>query len=473
MLRILHVVAVPVCLASLACDDLKRLYTENSCCGAGEKALASGGGGGVATCGAIPQRYLDRSCCETSTAVVPQPAWEKVFDQPPFGLQAHHTFAFVLHGAAYFVTGNLRKVDGGVTDFSDAFYRWSPQGGFSDLGPFPGGKRGYAIGDVMQDTQTVYFGFGMTRLPEGQTACRHGGTPYRACGVRTSYPRLRDLWSFDGNAEKNWTRLADNPAIGRTHPALLALRGKIYMGMGFGELLDGSGKSGDLRDAWMYDVQSDSWTELAPLPRPAHHPFQFSAGGQHAYVMFGHNLSRIYNDVYRHRLFVDGSDAWERMASLPGQGRVAGAQFSHAGRGFVLGGEAEDTESGEGVVINPHDSHRSMATGEFWSYDPAADTWAQLPPAPGRSRWAATAFVLDDHVYMLLGSVRRGHGDNTTEEFPATGFRYYLGNCTGPHAMCSNQSQGQGHASLVGSASRGAARHAAAACLAAAALRGP
>jgi len=472
MQRLLFIAVFAPSCASLTCNDLARLYTENNCCGNPNKTLTSGHGGAVATCGNIPLQYLDRSCCgaDASPAVTPQPAWEKVFDQPPFGLQAHHTFAFVLHGTVYMVTGNLRKVSGGDY-FSDAFYKWSLQNGFSDLGPFPGGKRGYAIGDVMQDTQKVYFGFGMTHLPPGQFACRYGGTPYRACGVNTSFPRLRDLWSFDGNANNKWTQLADHPgAVGRTHPAFVALRGKIYMGMGFGELLDGTGTSGDLRDVWMYDVQSDSWTELVPLPRPAHHPFQFSVGSQHAYFMFGHNLSKVYNDVYRHRFFIDGSDVWEQMASLPGQGRVAGAQFSHGGYGFVLGGEALDTESGANVVIDVHDNHRSMATGEFWRYDPQANAWAKLPSAPGRSRWAVTAFVHDDFVYMLLGSIRQGHGNNKTEEFPATGFRYYLGNCTGPRGMC----QGQGL--VVSSTLRSTVRtawHVIVACLAMAALQVP
>ena len=47
---------------------------------------------------------------------------------------------------------------------------------------------------------------------------------------------------------------------------------------------------------------------------------------------------------------------------------MAGTQFAVNGKGYVLSGDG--------------DNHGPLDYGEFWEYDPATDTWAELEPIP-------------------------------------------------------------------------------------------
>merc|ERR1712007_151986 len=100
---------------------------------------------------------------------------------------------------------------------------------------------------------------------------------------------MGDFWSFNGI---EWKRLADFPGTARTHPGMVAVNGKVYVGLGFGELCpttdpcephsgldDVRGKSGNLKDVWEYDVATNTWSEIPePFPYRAHHPFFFASG---------------------------------------------------------------------------------------------------------------------------------------------------------------------------------------------------
>jgi hypothetical protein len=80
------------------------------------------------------------------------------------------------------------------------------------------------------------------------------------------------------------------------------------------------------------------------------------------------------------------------MSDFPGEHRVAGTQFGHQGKGYVLSGDGS--------------SHSFMPTGEFWEYEPSTDSWTELDPHPGISRWAPGSFVINGAVYFLGGQNR-------------------------------------------------------------------
>ena len=243
---------------------------------------------------------------------------------------------------------------------------------WSSLPDFPGEPRGYTIGDVWEGV--AWMGFGLN--DDGA---------------------MNDLWRFDP-ATGDWTEMASCPCEPRYHPAFVAHEGHIYMGMG-------SSFGGDLGDWWDYDMATDTWTEKPSIPAPErHHPYQFGIDGI-IYTGFGHNGPDIYNTWYAY----DPSDeSWEEVASLPDQGRVAGTQFAHGGLGFALSGDGE--------------SHSSMDLGEFWAYDPVADSWSEWPAHPGMSRWAPDSFVIGDDVYLIQGMSY----DPGTFEYMETNWKFAL-----------------------------------------------
>ena len=274
--------------------------------------------------------------------------WVQVSSLPSSFNQTHHSFAFSFNNMGYIVTGNSD------TGERDDFYQYNPiTDSWSELAPFPGGARGFAIGDTWDGK--AYFGFG------------NDGTS-----------RLNDLWVFDPS-DMSWTELASCPCLERTHPAMIAHNGKVFVGLG-------GSSTGNLKDWWEYDIASDTWSQKDDLPSlPRHHPYQFGIG-DHVYTGLGHG-NDIFNDWFRYDI---AEETWIQVASLPAEGRVAGTQFSYNGFGYVLSGDGDD--------------HGSMDTGEFWFYDPLMDTWEELPPHPEGSRWAPASFIIDGEVYIINGT---------------------------------------------------------------------
>jgi N-acetylneuraminic acid mutarotase len=274
-------------------------------------------------------------------------SWEPVAALPNDKV-SDHSFGFALDGKGYFVAGGVS------TGYLDDFYEYDPATDtWTQLEDFPGGPRGFGIGDTWDGK--AYFGFGF------------GPFGYES-----------DLWVYDP-ADESWTELATCPCTPRAHPAFIAQNGKIFMGLG-------SGQPGNLKDWWEYDMATDSWSQKPDFPSlPRHHPFQFGIG-DYIYTGFGHGNGFISNEWYR---YDPATEEWDQMATLPGEGRVAGTQFSYNGKGYVLSGDGGD--------------HTSMEEGEFWSYDPELDQWEELPPHPGWSRWAPTSFIIDGWVYLLSG----------------------------------------------------------------------
>lgn len=274
--------------------------------------------------------------------------WEAVSPLPAAFNKTHHSFAFSFNNLGYLVTGSS---DTGVRD---DFYQYNANtDSWTALSPFPGGARGFAIGDTWNGK--AYFGFG------------YNGNSF-----------LNDLWVFDP-VNMSWTALTPCPCAARAHPALVAQNGKVFVGLG-------RSASGDMKDWWVYDITSNTWSQKTDLPAlKRHHPYQFGIDNA-IYTGLGHGSS-IFNNWFS---FDITNETWSQMASLPGEGRVAGTQFSYEGLGYVLSGDGED--------------HNSMETGEFWAYNPNLNNWEQLPAHPGSSRWAPASFIINSEVYIINGT---------------------------------------------------------------------
>lgn len=265
----------------------------------------------------------------------------------------HHPVTFGIGDYGYSVTGSNF-----TNSPTKGFYKYDPSSDqWSILTDFPGTARSFAIGTVYDSKG--YLGFGASQF---------------------SY--LNDLWRYDP-ATDNWTQLASCPCAGRRHPSFIAVDSAIYVGLG-------DGQAGNLKDWWKYDIPSNSWTQLPDLPGlPRHHPFHFTVNGQ-VYAGLGHGNNSIYADWYKLDV---STDTWTPMQNFPGEARVAGTQINHAGKGYVLSGDG--------------DNHSTMLTGQFWEYEHSTDTWTQLTPHPGYSRWAPGSFIVKDTLYFFGGLNRR------------------------------------------------------------------
>ena len=277
--------------------------------------------------------------------------WEYLSSLP--GPGRNHPITFSIDGLGYVISGSNQTPD---------FYSYDPAtDNWTQLDNFPGAGRGFSYGVV--DNGKAYVGFGFNNF--------------------LGY--LDDLWEYDP-ATDTWTQLASCPCLNRIHPAMVAVNGFIYVGLGGGE-------NGNLGDWWEYDIANDSWSQKANFPDfQRHHPYYFGID-DFVYVGLGHgtipvNGWDVYNDFFR---YDPATDTWLELNNFPGEGRVAGTQFSHEGRGYVLSGQGED--------------HLHLDYGEFYEYDPVSDSWFELNPHPGSARWAPGSFVIDDFIYLTSGEI--------------------------------------------------------------------
>ena len=303
---------------------------------------------------------------------------------------------------------------------------------------FPGGPISFGYGVVLNSAQhsKAYLGF----------------------GVDSTGARLSGWYSFDMGTH-TWDTLSTFPGPGRRHPAVVPVKKKspsvreeeweIHVGLGDGYV---NGFS-NFDDWWSYDITSDSWTQLSDFPSSKrHHPFYFGLGDK-SYVGLGHSdgtnpyIERDWymydseerqwtrdTDFASYSTTVDVTSSTFRYSDQPvtTEARVAGTEFSIE---LPLdtnsdGGSEADSFSGLSgslgfVLSGDGDDHRDMATGEFHAfYPPMSDNenvvrpggsgssgswWRELPPHPGRSRWAPGSFVMrgSARVYFTSGYSRQ------------------------------------------------------------------
>jgi len=131
-----------------------------------------------------------------------------------------------------------------------------------------------------------------------------------------------------------------------------------------------------------YDIQTDTWRTLAPLPISAHHIGAGVVGG-HVYAVGG--LSSLQfnprGELFR---YDTDADAWEPRASLPTP-RGGMVVATVAGRLHAIGG------FGAGSEVADHAA-----------YDPVTDTWQTLAPLPAARDHIAGA-VIDGFIYVVGG----------------------------------------------------------------------
>ena len=108
---------------------------------------------------------------------------------------------------------------------------------------------------------------------------------------------------------------------------------------------------------WRYDAETNSWTELAPIPTAAEGPTATCYRGR-IYVMGG---SSAPDALY---IYDIATDTWMTGASLPA-GTAGGAAAAWNGTVYLAGGDEDFTPS-TGV-------HH-----EIWTYDISSDSWSRL-----------------------------------------------------------------------------------------------
>lgn len=144
--------------------------------------------------------------------------------------------------------------------------------------------------------------------------------------------------------------------------------------------------------------EGGAWRELpeAKLPQPRMYAVAATAGDA-IYVFGGLSTMGDLSSATRTLWRWNPHTGWRTMAEFPGTPRVIGALASAEGKLYYFGG----LHKGAGDPKN---------LDELWRFDPAANTWTQLPNLPvARRAWSALSV---GKGILLLG----GYTDNFSAE---------------------------------------------------------
>lgn len=211
---------------------------------------------------------------------------------------------------------------------------------------------------------------------------------------------IDNSWQYDP-ATDNWKALAPLPGK-RGAAAAATVGGKFYV-FGGATTMPGSKEPGIvgtrphlvLNTVDEYDPATNSWRARSPMPTPRNHVAIGAVNGK-IYVIGGRlggafiTASVSTLDVVEE--YDPATDTWGAPRARMPTGRSAVASAVHNGRIYVAGGEYQD-------------ARLAAAYRVLEEYNPATDTWVNLPRMPLQRHGLAGA-VLGNRLHLVSGDVQ-------------------------------------------------------------------
>lgn len=254
--------------------------------------------------------------------------------------------------------------------------------------------------DVSSDTWTR-----LADMPEPSThapAVVVGDTIWLIGGYVGDHPggATTHVWKYDISAD-SWSRGPDLPAP-RGAGGAAVVGGKIHF-VGGTNRVAGAHNDPDQSDHYILDTSGTGpWTTGPALPNPRNH-MGATAIGDKIYVVGGqHRHEEGTSNQTQVDVFDTSEGQWSRAADMPvGRGHISASTFATDGRIFVVGG-AENGGAG-------------VPSSRVASYDPATDTWAELPSLPAGRKTPVAGAVGD----VLVSATGNGPSGATTTTWSA------------------------------------------------------
>jgi len=189
-----------------------------------------------------------------------------------------------------------------------------------------------------------------------------------------------------------WTQIKDLPKP-LTHTGTAVDGRDIYLAGGYPGTPTG-GQKFATKDVWKYNVDTNTWTSMAPLPQ-ARGSGELALVGRELHFFGGVDSNRV--DKGNHWVLpLDGGISWTPAAPLPNP-------RSHLGDA-VVGNKIY-------AIGGQHNTDRDLVTqNSVHMWDPAnPDTWTPVASLPdGRSHIGAATFVINNRIIVAGGEISHG-----------------------------------------------------------------
>ncbi len=193
-----------------------------------------------------------------------------------------------------------------------------------------------------------------------------------------SMPSLqRNVWTPQANFASRSENDSRENGEAREGAAVFVINDKVYVACGYtGAPFDEYGTN----TLWEYDPKYNSWIQRASFPGGKRtHPVAFAIGNK-GYVGTGIDKNRqLRRDFWA---YDPQTDTWEQKADFIGEERRNAVGFAIDNKGYI-GSGTNDRE----------------VFGDFYSYNPANNTWSAISPIP-QKRSAAYVFVVNGKAYI-------------------------------------------------------------------------
>ncbi len=152
----------------------------------------------------------------------------------------------------------------------------------------------------------------------------------------------------------------------------------------------------------VYDESADTWTEKKNMQIPAHHVAAVALNGK-IYVFggfVGRPGTKVWQPIPSAMLYDPETDSWKELAPMPTP-RGSAQAVVVGGKIYVIGG-AHANIPGKSMTEPLWVGVPQIVVGTVEEYDPATNTWRTRAPMPtGRNHFLAA--VVDGKIYAING----------------------------------------------------------------------
>src|SRR5690554_108100 len=274
--------------------------------------------------------------------------WTKKKDFP--GPARHNAVAFSIGDFGYFGTGATEMPGDGFGLLND-FWSYDPSTDhWVEIKDFPGNPRTRASSFAIDGLGFV--GLGSEHFDKAYT------------GNEAQY--YKDFYSYDP-VLADWVRIADFTGAARHSAASFAINSKGYIATGScGNVDPGLSQAGE--DAWQYDPESGTWSEIEDFPVASISAVGFELNNK-GYIY-------DYNALYEYR-----NNAWVK---IPAPGLNAWDNIAFGMNGFAYFG-------------------LGVGTHLLYELDPASSKTATKTISLENRRSGASVFVMENRAYIIGG----------------------------------------------------------------------
>ena len=218
-----------------------------------------------------------------------------------------------------------------------------------------------------------------------------GDFAYLGTGWDGLNKRYGDFWKYDATSD-SWADVASMPVgTERSSAVGFAAGGKGFVSTGYDGFIYKA-------DSWEFDVDANTWTQIADFPGgPRYEAVAFGLG-DNGYVGTGFDGSNSLKDFYK---YSTADSAWTEVG-FSGNKRYSATVFTYNNKAYLV------TGVNSGTTVN-----------DFWVFDPSAATgtaqWTELRHVTNYSsdtyddsyttivRSNAASFVIGDKGYVTCG----------------------------------------------------------------------